>query len=163
MIKKILLSFIVAFLSFAAFAQISTKSKYQQTRKKLPQKTKVKTTTVKIIDTKTVTYFEKLIIKGNEPHDLDVQTQYEADMRVIVWNDSLIKDYKYSNEAFDRLGYEYVKTNEGDDYQRSKVYRNCSKGIVIEVTEWYGIKISIAMQWYSESVKNQIGYLMFCK
>ncbi|MFN0188677.1 MAG: hypothetical protein ACKVQV_08245 [Bacteroidia bacterium] len=121
------------------------------------------TTTTKTTDTKTVTYFEKFAIQGNEPPDADVQTQYQTDMRVIVWNDPLIKDYKYSNEAFDKLGYEFVKTNAGDKSNRSKVYRNCSKGIVIEVTEWYGIKFSIAMQWYSSTVKNQISYLMFCQ
>ncbi|AMS25694.1 hypothetical protein AEM51_00345 [Bacteroidetes bacterium UKL13-3] len=101
-------------------------------------------------------------MNGNKPSDSDVQTKYETDYRVIVWNDPLIKDYKYSNEAFDKLGYEFVKKNEGDNYQRSKIYRSCSKGIIVEVTEWYNVKLSISLQWYQPSVRKSIGYLMYC-
>jgi hypothetical protein len=111
---------------------------------------------------KDVTYFEKFIISGTTPPDTNVQTKYETDYRVIVWNEPLIKSYKYSNEAFDKLGYELVKKNEGDNQQTSNVYRCCSKGIVIEVTEWYNFKLSIAIQWYAPSMRRQIGYLMYC-
>lgn len=114
-------------------------------------------------DQKTVTYFEKFIIAGNKPPDADVQTKYENDYRVIVWNDQLIKDYKYSNEAFDKLGYEFVKKNINDNQKRSKVYRSCSKGIIIEVTEWYNTKLSISMEWYTQSARKNIVYLMFCE
>lgn len=114
-------------------------------------------------ETKTVTYFEKYVIDGIKPPDSDVQMQYQPDMRVIVWNDPLIKDYKYSNEAFDEIGYEYVKTNAGDNSQTSKVYRNCSKGIIVEVTKWYNLKLSISIQWFKSEVRPSIGYLMFCE
>jgi hypothetical protein len=80
--KKLFLSFSTFLLSLIAFSQET--------------------------DTKTVTYFEKFAMNGNKPSDSDVQTKYETDYRVIVWNDPLIKDYKYSNEAFDKLGYEFV-------------------------------------------------------
>ena len=110
----------------------------------------------------TIPYFERFIISGITPPDTDVQTKYESDYRVIVWNEPLIKGYKYSNEVFDKLGYDFVKNNEGDNQQTSNIYRSCSKGIVIEVTEWYNFKLSIAMQWYAPSVRSQTGYLMYC-
>ncbi len=113
-------------------------------------------------ETKTITYFEKIIIDGSKPNSIDAETKYENDYRVIVWNEPLIKSYKYSNEAFDKLGYELVEKNEGNDQQHSIVYRNCQKGITVEVTEWYKMKFSIAMQWYSPLVRNQIGNLVSC-
>jgi hypothetical protein len=113
-------------------------------------------------DTKTIKYFETCIINETYPDNV-VDHKYETDYRVIVWNDPLIKSYKYSNEEFDKLGYDFVKSNPGDRNQTSKIYRNCSKGIVIEVTEWYNLKYSIAIQWYSPSVRRSIGYLMFCE
>lgn len=114
-------------------------------------------------DKRSITYFEKFIIAGNKPIGTNVETKYDNDYRAIIWSDPLIKDYKYSNEAFDKLGYEFVTETEGDNYQSSKTYRNCSKSIIIEVTEWYGVKLSIAMQWYSPRVKKGVGYLAFCE
>jgi FKBP-type peptidyl-prolyl cis-trans isomerase len=113
-------------------------------------------------DKNTIPNFEKYINVGIEPSGIDVQTKYEDEFRVIIWSDPLIKDYKYSNQIFDKLGYEFVKNNEGDDQQRSRVYRNCSKGIVVEVTEWYNIKLSISMQWYALSVRRSVGNLLYC-
>ncbi|HZK93582.1 MAG TPA: hypothetical protein VFC67_05195 [Prolixibacteraceae bacterium] len=113
-------------------------------------------------DSKSVTYFEKFIINGVKPPDTIVQTKYESDYRVIVWNDPLIKDYKYSNEAFYKQGYEFVKKNEGDSQQRSKIYRNCSKGIIVEVTEWYNVKLSVSLKWFALPVRKGVGYLMYC-
>lgn len=136
--NKNLLSLLLVFFSYATFAQTNHDN------------------------TKTISYFEKYIIEGNKPFDLDIVTKYEKDYRAIIWNESLIKDYKYSNEQLDKSGYEFVKKNEGDNSQSSKVYRNCSKGIVIEVTEWYGTKLTISMQWYETSVRRSIGYLMYC-
>ena len=114
-------------------------------------------------DKKTISYFENFITVGNKPPDADVQSQYKNDWRLIVWNDPLIKDYKYSNEAFDKMGYQFVKNNINDEQHWSKIYRNCDKSIIVEVTEWYGIKLSIDMQWYSKETRNQIVFLMFCK
>jgi hypothetical protein len=70
--------------------------------------------------------------------------------------------FKYSNDALDKLGYEYIKTSESNS-QRTKVYRNCSKSIAIEITEWYDLKLSISMQWYSKDVKGRTIYLMTCQ
>ncbi len=110
-----------------------------------------------------ISYYEKFIIEGVDPYEDGVQTRYQNDYRVLVWNDELTKDYKYNNEAFDKLGYEYVKTNKGDHSQISTVYRNCDKGIICTVTKWYGLKLSISIEWYDESVRRSIGYLMFCE
>ena len=113
-------------------------------------------------DLKTIKYFEDCIINQKIPQYC-VDYKYEGSYRVIVWNDPLIKNYKYSSEAFDKLGYDYVKTTDGDNSQYSEIYRNCSKGIVVEVTEWYNFKLSISIQWYATNVRRSIGYLMFCK
>ena len=109
-----------------------------------------------------ISYYEKLVIKGDNPYEEGVETKYKNDYRVLVWRAELIKDYKYNNEAFDKHGYEYVKTNKGDRYQTSKVYRNCAKGVVCEVTKWYGMKLSISISWYDESIRRSIGVLRFC-
>lgn len=115
------------------------------------------------VDHETVTYFENFIIKGNKPPDKDVvQSKYDSDNRLIVWNTSLGKGYKFSSEALDKLGYEFVKKNQGDNKQFSKIYRSCSKGIIVEVTEWYNLKYSISIEWYAPSIRQSIGYLMYC-
>ncbi len=111
---------------------------------------------------KSIPYFEKFVSVGNKPPDIDIQTQFNADMRVIVWNEILTMGFKYSNDALDKLGYEYIKTSESNS-QRTKVYRNCSKSIAIEITEWYDLKLSISMQWYSKDVKGRTIYLMTCQ
>ncbi len=134
---KNIIFYFVAFMSLSSFAQTSS-------------------------DSKTLKYFETCILNSDYP-DNSVSHKYENDYRLIVWDDLLIKDYKYSNAEFDKLGYDFVKINDGDGNQSSKVYRNCSKGIVIEVTEWYNYKISISMQWYAPNVRNGIGELMFCQ
>lgn len=139
---KFFLSVFFLLVSFSPFAQTAQKSEP---------------------DSKSIMNFEKNIIEGSNPASSIAETKYEKDFRVIVWNDPLIKNYKYSNETFDKLGYEFVKSISGDNLQSSKVYRSCAKGIVIEVTEWYNTKISISMQWYSPSAKKHIGYLMYCK
>ena len=71
---------------------------------------------------KSIKEFEAKITKGIIPNNIIKSTDYDINLdnntvyykfeegfRVVVWNDNLIKSYKYSNEAFDRLGYEYVK------------------------------------------------------
>jgi len=126
---------ILAFLTFKSFAQTTTDE--------------------------SIKYFENCIINETSPSGA-VDYKYQNDYRIIVWNDQLIKNYKYSNEVFDKLGYDYMTTTDGDNNQYSKIYRNCDKGIVIEVTEWYNLKLSISIQWYSPSTRNGIGYLLGC-
>ena len=110
----------------------------------------------------TVTYFEQFVINGNIPSETDVQTKYEREYRAIIWNESLKMKYKYSPESFDKIGYEFVKKNEGDKYQQSSIYCSCSKGIIVEVTEWYDAKLSISLQWFDQSIRMRIGPLMYC-
>lgn len=114
-------------------------------------------------DIKTISFFEKFILKGSYPPDSLCKIQYTNDMRTIIWSDRLIKDYKYSNEVFDKLGYEFFRANAGDSYQKSKVYRNCEKGISVEVFEKYREKkLSIQMSWFEPKVRSSIIFLRFC-
>ena len=112
-------------------------------------------------DLKTIKYFENCITNKTIPENI-VDYKYESDNRIIVWNDPLSKDYKYSNESFDILGYEFVKNNIDDYQHKSKLYRSCSKSIIIEVTEWYNLKLSISIQWYAPEIKKSIALLQFC-
>jgi hypothetical protein len=113
----------------------------------------------KFDDSNSISYFEDCIIKGIKPSGSGVQTQYDQQgFRAIVWNDAMIKSYKYSNELFDQLGYEVVPS----DYKDKKAFRNCKKGILIEIGEWNG-QLSITMSWFDQSLKKQNKYFMFCK
>lgn len=105
--------------------------------------------------------YEACIINKTIPTE-QYSYKYNDSDRVIVWNDKLIRNYKYTDEAFDTLGYDFVKTTTGDNSKHSKIYRNCTKGIIIEVTEWYNVKLSISMNWYAKSKRKGIGYLMYC-
>ena len=88
-----------------------------------------------------ISHYERHIIKGIDPYEDGVVTKYQKDYRVLVWNDELIKDYKYSNEEFDKLGYKKVNTGTSNRDKTSTVYRNCDKGIVCTVTKWHGKKL----------------------
>ncbi len=108
-----------------------------------------------------IAYYEDCIINKTIPTE-QYDYKYVDNMRIIVWNDKLISNYKYSNEEFDKLGYDYFKTTSGDKNQSSKIYRNCSKGTVIEVTEWYNVKLSISIKWYPINIRKSIGYMLGC-
>lgn len=136
--KKTLISFVMILFSFATKGQTTNENP--------------------------IKYYEDCIINKTIPEE---QYYYDYNLlggqRMIIWNDKLICNYKYSNEAFDKIGYDYVKTSVGDKNHYTKTYRNCNKGIIIEVTEWYRIKLSISMQWYPIDLRKGVPYLMFCK
>jgi len=113
-------------------------------------------------ETDPIGYFKDLIISGEKPTDKDIYVDYNSTMREIVWNESLIKSYHYSNEVLDRNGFEYVKTYEGDNNQNRKIYRICEDGIILKITEWYNLKFSISIMWFPIDIRPSIGYLIFC-
>jgi hypothetical protein len=109
-------------------------------------------------------WFENYIVTETPP-PLDLaayQTKYERDYKVIVWNDKLSNAYSYSTEVLAKTNFEYLGKSDEDDNHITFVYRDCSKNLIVEVTEWYNSKLSISMQWYSPSVKRSIGYLKYC-
>ncbi len=110
---------------------------------------------------KSISYFENCIVNKINPIGAD-NFKFETDSRLIVWSDPLTKSYKYSNEEFDKLGYEFVKKTDGDKNQYSKIYRNCKKGIVVEVTTWLNNKFSISFQWFPSNLRTQIAYMTDC-
>lgn len=110
-----------------------------------------------------ISKYEKLVIAGIVPEDPNVQTKYdERDMRGIFWHDNLSNASLYTREEIEKLGYEYVKVTIDDNDQITTCYRNCRKNLLLEVTEWYNMKISLDIEWFSNSVKHSIGYLMYC-
>ncbi len=108
-----------------------------------------------------LSYFEDCIVNSTIPSNC-ISYKYEDNKRLIVWNEKLIKSYKYSNEAFDKLGYDYVKVANRDNMHYTKVYKSCDKGIVIEVTEWYNLKLSISINWFAPNIRRSVMYLMYC-
>jgi hypothetical protein len=116
---------------------------------------------VLIAQEKTIKYFQDCILQGQKPPQA-IFTDYKSGQRTLVWNEQLIKKHKYSDEEFDKLGYDYINISAQDNKHYSKLYRHCKKGILVEVTEWYGMKMSISMSWYSNNYRSQIYYLRFC-
>lgn len=104
--------------------------------------------------------FEKHILQGSKPPNSNVETKYENGYRAIVWDVPLIKTYEYSNEVFDKLGYDLVQS----DYKNKKAYRNCAKGVLVEVGECnFKQGLCITMQWTSKDFRKSNKYFMFCK
>ena len=111
-------------------------------------------------DNLSIAYFEKHILNSTIPSNSAVQTKYENGYRAIVWDIPLIKSYEYTNEIFDKLGYDIVKS----DYKNTIAYRNCSKGILVEIHNCeFKQGLCITMQWLSANVGRQNKYFMFCK
>lgn len=110
-----------------------------------------------------ISKYEKFVISGQKPTDANVQTKYDdRDYRGIFWSDKLTNASTYIRQEIEKLGYEYVKVTVNDRQHITYAYRNCKKNLLLDVTEWYNIKISLAIQWFSNSVKPSIGYLMWC-
>lgn len=107
--------------------------------------------------------YEKCVINGQKPAEANVQTKYDnRDFRAIIFGDKLSNVSLYTRQEIEKLGYEYLKITVDDYQHRTYSYRNCKKNILLDITEWYNYKISIDIQWFSNSVKPTIGYLMYC-
>lgn len=109
--------------------------------------------------------FEKLIIDNKMPRGDGIETKYDdKQYLLIVWKGGSNNNiFNYSVENMALIGYEYIKVSISDSRHKVYVYRNCSKNLVFEVTEWFSEKkVSLSLQWYDGSIKNQIGYLMYC-
>lgn len=79
------------------------------------------------------------------------------------WDDKLIRMYKYSDEEFDKLGYDYIKTYPGDNQRTWKIYRNCEKGIIATVIVWSGVKISVSLIYYPPDTRKTQPRLRYCE
>lgn len=107
--------------------------------------------------------YEKYVVAGQKPSDPKVETKYDdRDYRAIFWSDKLSNASLYIRQEIEKLGYEYVKITINDRQHITYAYRNCKKNLLLDVTEWYNYKLSIDIQWFSNSVKGGIGYLMYC-
>lgn len=108
--------------------------------------------------------FEELIIGNKIPISDKVAYKYNDKLwRLVSWRESNSKIYKFNQEKLDLLGYEFVKTSIDDYAHKTNVYRNCTKGLVLEITEWFSEKIvSISLNWYDKSIRPRIGYLVYC-
>ncbi|MDB5005699.1 MAG: hypothetical protein JWP45_92 [Mucilaginibacter sp.] len=107
--------------------------------------------------------YEKLVINNIRPNSLDVQTKYDdKDFRVILWNDKLYNKSLYNEKNLKDLGYDYMGVTEDDNGHITYSYRNCEKNLILDVTEWYNIKLSIYISWYSTVVKNSSGRFIGC-
>lgn len=93
------------------------------------------------------------IVKGIEPKGEGVTIHFEKDYRVISFRDDLIKKYRYSDEALDKLGFKYTSNEEE--------FKLCSKNIILSRYKYEGHCI-IRLSWYSDAVKNST-ILMWCK
>ena len=114
---------------------------------------------------KSLSWFESYIVTPNPP-PLDYsecKSKYEKDYKVIVWPEKLSKVNAYSVAALAKLGYEFIAKTEEDENHEASIYRNCSKNIIIEVSIWYELRLSIAMQWYSPAIRRTTPTLRYCQ
>ena len=80
---------------------------------------------------------------------------YGSNSRVINWRVSSIKDYEYSNEAFDKRGYELRKCST----KERRYYKHCGKGILVRVVDQKNYGLLIRMEWIPESLRERNVYL----
>ncbi len=110
-----------------------------------------------------ITTYEKLVINNEEPNLEGVQTKYDdKDYRVIIWNDKLYNKTLYNNKSLKDLGYDYIGITQDDSRHITYSYRNCEKNLTLELTEWYDLKLSIFVSWFSDVVKNSSGKFIGC-
>jgi|GEM_PF-2230692 len=148
----------------------SSKLKIQKTKEKKEnlantKMSSVNGTVIVEAENKTLPNLEKIILSGKKPIGEGIQTKYDDEQwRLITWRaGSSNKIYNYSIEKMDMLGYEFVKVSISDRRHKVYVYRNCNKNLVLEVNEWFDEKMLVLdLKWYDKSIKNRIGYLMFC-
>jgi len=81
---------------------------------------------------------------------------------VILWNDKLYNKSLYNERSLKDLGYDYMGITVDDSNHTTYTYRNCAKNLVLDITEWYNLKLSIFISWYSDIVKNSSGRFIGC-
>jgi hypothetical protein len=107
--------------------------------------------------------YQEYVINNKEPNIEGVQTKYDnRDFRVILWNDKLYNKSIYNEKSMKDLGYDYMGVTEDDSNHITYTYRNCQKNLILDVTEWYNIKLSIYISWFSDVVKNSSGRFIGC-
>lgn len=105
-------------------------------------------------------YEEKLLsMNFEEKEGVSIK---ERDYRLISWSQDLNKASNYTREKIEALGFEYLKIIDKDQAHITYLYRKCSNNILLKVTEWYGLKLSILLEWYSDQVKNSIPSFAWC-
>lgn len=87
----------------------------------------------------------------------------EKDFRMISWSTTLNNASSYTREKIEKMGFEYIKIEDNDRAHITYAYRNCSKNIIFKVTEWYDLKISFHLEWFSNDVKKSIPSFFWCE
>lgn len=143
--------FLILFLLISSTLVAQTKNKISSTKDYYKE-----------YDSKSILTLEEHIVDGLKPWSEDITSNYSDNYRVIIWNEDLSKAEKYTVKELLKLGYEFIDNTQGDNYQYSSIFRNCDKNIILTITEWYKVKYSISIEWYSNAVKNKT-YLGYCK
>ncbi len=86
----------------------------------------------------------------------------EKDYRMISWSTTLNNASYYTREKIERMGFEYLKIEANDRVHITYAYRNCSKNVLLKITEWYDLKISFHLEWFSNDVKKSIPSFFWC-
>lgn len=86
----------------------------------------------------------------------------ENDYRIISWSTTLNNASTYSREKIEKIGFEYLKIEDRDKNHITYTYRNCSKNLLLKITEWYDLKISLSLEWFSNEVKKSLPTFFWC-
>lgn len=105
------------------------------------------------------TISHKQIIPMDE--NVKMEHNYEKDHRVVGWKNNLNTRQKRINELV-KLGFELYSVNAEDNEKGSLVFVNCKENYVCTLTIWYRYHLSIALEWFDDSIKNSITYLKSC-
>lgn len=105
-------------------------------------------------------YEEKLL--SNSFKSKDGVSIKENDYRIISWSTTLNNASNYTREKIEKMGFEYLKIEDNDPNHITYAYRNCSKNLLLKITEWYDFKISLSLEWFSNDVKKSITSFYWC-
>lgn len=112
-------------------------------------------------------YFSNKINNSKEPTEEEIKDlrivrfRFDDYMKYILWNESTQNLPNYSREKMKKLGYEFVGINT-TSYGYIVTYRNCTKGMVLEITN-LGRVVALNLQWYEKSKRKSIAILFSCQ
>lgn len=113
-----------------------------------------------LFDNQISKYEEKLL--SNSFKSEDGVSIKENDYRIITWSTTLNNASNFTRAKLENIGFEYLKIEVNDPNHITYAYRNCSKNLLLKITEWYDLKISLSLEWFSNDVKSSITSFYWC-
>ena len=107
----------------------------------------------------TFTPYEKAL-EGNKRPDDCLYWEISRDQRLVVWRGESGKPVSYVLEA-EQAGYRFLKLGSNTEETQSNIYRNCSKGFLLEIRVWYG-RVSFWLTYVPKEYRSENLYFALC-